>query len=417
MKEHLIRLKDQLSSLSLQGEDHELHGQITNDLQGLVLKDPGRKIKQTLVEREGDCIFLCRRTFNPATIVTGPMNMHGWKDLAAPIKYILDNYFNDLDNIGLSKIHVKTPCVGRIEPGVEITDSHEDDFWKAAFAGKPIEMKVQHGKQLSHDGWSNGVNLKVGSGGLVFEGMTTTMPTAGLRGLKGLSVVRDRVQHLRVLLTLLNGGHHVEVETTSVNFIGQGGSQLPTKMSFLLRDFNVLSYGLGDGYYKNRLAKRTALSMIEMEGVKRWFQWCDKFENRHLLNFWLYTERTAGPLLALEGLGRRLKRQDGYHGDVYFKSACETVLEKFTLDSILNEDEIEALSRAHNKLVKHIGDVSACVHEKHQHTLHLGAVLADFLVGYGILKNALGELPSAIENAWRSEIEKAGEQHQKAKRD
>lgn len=417
MREHLSRLKEQLSLLSLHGDDHELHGQITNDLRGLVLKDPDGKRRQALVEREGDCIFLCRRTFNPATIVTGPMSMHEGKGLAASIKYTLDNYFLDLENIELSKIHVKTPCVGRIEPSVEIIHFREGHFWEEMLAGEPIEMKLQYGQLLTYDGWLNGVNLKVGPGGLVIDGMTTIMPVAGLRGLEGLSEVRDRVQHLRVLLTLLNGGHHVEVEETNVHLVWRGKSQQETKMSFLLRDFNVLPYGLGDSYYKNRLARPNALPLVGMAGVKSWFEWCKKFENRHLLDFWLHTERKVAALVALEGLGRRLKHQDGCRGKVYFRKACETVLKKFDLTSVLNEVEIKALSLAHDKLVKHIGEVSSDVHQKHQHTLHLGAVLADFLVGYGILKDALGELPRVIKDAWRSEIENAGEQHRKAKRD
>lgn len=416
MKEHLNRLKDQLSLLSLQGDDHELRGQITNDLRGLVLTDPDRKRRQTLVEREDDCVFLCRRNFYPATIVTGPMRIYGLNDMVAPIKYTLDNYFNDLEDIELSKINVSTPYAGRIEPGVKIPDYDMND-WEVALAGKPVEFRIQHGRKLTHDDWMNAVNLKVGSGGLVFDGMTTIIPVAGLRGLAGLGEVRNKVQHLRVLLTLLNGGRRVEVETTSVHFVGKKRSQQPTKMSFLLRDFDILSYGLGDGYYKNRLAVMNGLSLVGMEGVKSWFEWCAIFENSHLLDFWLYTERKVAALVALEGLGRRLKRQDGFRGDVYFKEACKTVIEKFALKSVFDEDEIEALNRAHSKLVKHIGDVSADVHEKHQHTLHLGAILADFLVGYGILKDALGELPRVIENAWRSEIQNVGEQYRKAKRD
>lgn len=86
--------------------------------------------------------------------------------------------------------------------------------------------------------------------------------------------------------------------------------------------------------------------------------------------------------MALEGLGRLLRWQDGHQGDVYFEGTCKTVIEKFALNFVFDKDEIEALSRAHNKLVKHIGDVSADVQEKCQHTLHLGAVLADLLVGY-----------------------------------
>ena len=341
------------------------------------------------------------------------MSEHGWKNLAAPLKYTLDNYFDDLEDIELSNIHVRTPCIGRIEPGVKIPDFDMND-WEAALAGKPVEFKIQHGRKLTHDGWLNGVNLKVGSGGLVFDGMITRIPVTGLRGLTGLGEVRNKVQHLRVLLTLLNGGRRVEVEETNVHFVGKGGSQQTTKMSFLLRNFDILPYGLGDGYYKNRLAVTDALPLVGMEGIKNWFEWCAIFENCHLLDFWLYTERKVAALVALEGLGRRLKRQEGFGGYVYFGGACKTVIEKFALNSLLNEDEIEALRRAHNKLVKHIGDVPADVHEKHQHTLHLGATLADFLVGYGILKDALGELPSAIENAWRTEIENAGEQHRNA---
>lgn len=102
------------------------------------------------------------------------------------------------------------------------------------------------------------------------------MPADGLRGSEGLSEVRDRVQHLRVLLTLLNGGRRVEVEETNVRYVAGGATDLTTKMFFLLRDFDILPYGLGDSYYKKSLARANALPLVGMEGVKSWFEWCKK---------------------------------------------------------------------------------------------------------------------------------------------
>lgn len=340
------------------------------------------------------------------------MKPYGIGDLIAPIRYILDDHFGDLQNIELAKVCVRTPCAGRVEPSI---DAKRSGLWEAAIAGNPVEIVFRDAQQLTHDDWSNSVNFRIGSGGIVFDGMTTTIPTAKLRGPAGLRDVRNKVQSLRVLLTLLNGGSHVEVDQTRVHFEGQ--ERQPSKMSFLLRDFEVLSYGLGDGYHKARLAVPNALLLIGMEGVKRWFGWSATFENQHLLNGWLYSERSIGALMALEGLGRRLKRREDCHGDVYFRMACNTVLREFCLQEILNGDDVEELNQANNKLVKHIGDIPADIHKKHQRTLQLGAVLADFVVAYGILKDALGDLPSAIDDAWRTEIESAGEEHRKAKRD
>ena len=415
MKEQLNRLKDGLSIVSIQGEDQILHAQITDDLRGLKLKDVPNERMQILLDSRDDCVLVCRNAFNAHTIVTAPMRSYGLGDLVAPIKYTLGGYFDNLQNSELSKISVVTPYAGRLEPRIEAQSKNES--WEAIVSGKPVEVSSQYAKTLTHGDWSNGVNLRVGSGGLMFEGMTTTIPVAGLRGMAGFGEVRNKVHSLRVLLTLLNGGRAVEVDKVHIRLDEKCKHPHTVEMSFLFRAFDVLSYGLGDRYYKSRLTVPHALFLIGMRGVESWFEWCDAFENRHLLDFWLHSDRSIAALMALEGLGRRLKRRDGYRGNVHFKAACEAVLQEFGLSSVLNNRDIQDLNRANVKLVKHIGDVSADVHKKHQRILELGATLADFVVGYGILRGALGKLPKEIDDAWREEIVSAGEVHRKAKTD
>ena len=343
MKKHLNRLKDELSIVSIQGEDQILHAQITDDLRGLVLKDVPNERMQVLLDSRDDCALVCRNAFNSHTIVTAPMRSYGLGDLVAPIKYTVGGDFDDLQNSELSKIGVVTPYAGRFEPRIEAKSRNE--FWEAIVSGKPVEISSQYANTLTHGDWSNGVKLRVGSGGVMFEGMTTTITVAGLRGMAGFSEVRNKVHTLRVLLTLLSGGNTVEVNEVRVRLVDECEYPHPVEMSFLLRPFDVLSYGLGDLYYRSRLTVPHALFLVGMKGVKDWFEWCGMFENRHLLDFWLYSDRSIAALMALEGLGRRLKRRDGYRGNVHFRAACEAVLQQFGLSSILNDRDIQELTR------------------------------------------------------------------------
>lgn len=386
-------------------------GLIGKDGRVLTIHHPDIERVVGALERGNVCVFLSDQTLGTSTIITGYIRHDFWRRHHgdAHILYVLDDPVGtDLDDKSISKVHIQTELAGNMW----ITDVQwhdEEDFLPKSQSGEPVQIAIKGVGPLKEDGWVIGANWSIGSKGISFSGMTTTMPVQGACGLGGLKKVRQATQSLRVLLTLLNGGKTVDVQKVSVEWEG-GGDAPPTNVIFPMKDFHILPLTLGDGYYKNRLARPDAIKQIGINGVKQWFAWCDKFENRHLLEFWCHASKNTASLSALEGLGRRMLRRQGYTKDVHFRRACKAIMQEFQLQDILNDADICKLNHANNKLVKHIGDVAEHEHNQAERIFELGSILADFIVGYGLIRDALGDaLPKLIDDAWRNEIIKVAD--------
>ena len=237
--------------------------------------------------------------------------------------------------------------------------------------------------------------------GFRFNGMVTTMPVDGT-GFEAIETVRDRVELLLVLLTLLNGGFRVNVDKVKVRLAGVSTA---VEMLFPTRKFDVLEFGM-DYYFRNRLRCGGGLRSIGMEGVEKWVSWYSRFRNRTILDSWLFSKDRLTSIPVVEGIGRAMLRDGGTKKrNIYFEEAVLEIVNTFDLGHVVSDIQVKALNEINKKLVKHIGDLSEEEDSKYRRDADLLLVLTSFLVGYALLRWALGDLPAAWDESWRGEIE------------
>ena len=91
--------------------------------------------------------------------------------------------------------------------------------------------------------------------------------------------------------------------------------------------------------------------------------------------------------------------------NIYFEEAVLEIINTFDLGHVVSDIQVKALNEINKKLVKHIGDLSEEEDSKYRRDADLLLVLTSFLVGYALLRWALGDLPAAWDESWRGEIE------------
>ena len=417
---------------SVNGSEEKVWASISEDMRWVDFRgnDGDGRGKETppIKSASGEHVVLSSANiFRQVTLVCGAVRTRGIfsNELSAHLNLILQGTHGDLEKKEISRVSVRTPFIGRQVPRLNFGLPEGEKPWRDFLAGKiKPGVSIEDGDKLQYTDdngreWINGPAYSIGGkdpGGFKFDCMETIVPIEGLRGGDGLCALRDMVQNFRILLTLLNGGWTVPILGVSVKFNGAcDGRSYYYPLHFLPKEPHMLFFGLTDQYYKNRLSrpKWTALKSMGMKGVKAWMDWCGVFQNAHLLKVWTGAmERTDVPLRVLEGLGRRIYQQQGGNGKISFKRAAKKVLDSdmAVLPGALKDDDLDALNEANNYLVKHIGGVDEDAHGKHRRALEIGATLADFIVGYGILSNALGNaLPDVVKDVWAKEIKAAAE--------
>lgn len=430
MKKELTQLSKNMGAhpgQTVQFEGRHLIGRIDDDGAYLLVDCPSEEVVNAMMGQD-PCVFQYEGFLgSSATIVTGPPQKAGLSRLVsgdldairmgARIRYAIMNApIGDLDNIELDAVRVETSFVGRRRPVIRFPDG-EEEWWQGLFAGRKSEIWIDDAQTFSHGDWHNHAVVKVGDGSLSFSTMETVMPGADMQarnGDAGIVCAAIMVQSLRVLLALLNGGGDaLAVNSIKLDCLQEGGGTFTLSFSCpaLLRNFHVLPFGAsGTGWFRDRLKVPNGIAQVGMKKIKQWVDWCSMHENQDVLNCWLHNERPAAALVALEGLGRMVYRQDPNRrrGKVQFERAVQCLLDEYGLgNEMLPAQARKDMYLAHNDLTKHIGGgVSKAVRDRRLADMRRWSVFADFLVAYGLLRCGLGELPEDMDAAWRSELEK-----------
>ena len=306
---------------------------------------------------------------------------------------------NDLGSFFVERVIVSTPFVGFAKPSFRLDKYKSNELQERVLRNQPVTLYPQFCDPIEHGNWSNGMHWTVGDG-FSFDCMLTTMPVGG-KGLEAIRSLRNEVEALHVLLTLLNGGSRVNIDKVEVCLLG---AKNPVEIVFPMRVFDILEFGM-DHYFRNRLKCIGGLRHIRMEGVKKWVEWHSQFRNKTILDRWLFSKDRLNSISVIEGIGRAMLRDEGRQGDVYFIEAVRKVISSFGLEEIVGTKHVNALNDVNNKLVKHIGDLSQEEDSKYREDAGPLSVLASFLVAYALLRWAIGDLPPAWNEAWRQEID------------
>lgn len=404
MKKGLKRTRKTLKRVTLGGGEESFNASVTKDLRGLVVHEVPSRVVTTLTSSE--TIYFHANVsayYQPCSIVTTNMRETAGlqNDVVGPILCVIPNWAPEkFDVIRFEKVHVSTPFIALGgKPHFSLVDVDTEELWEKVSLNQPITLHPNLCDPIDHGDWRNGPKCTLGSG-FKFNGMLTTMPNGG-SGLETIKTVRERVEGLLVLLTLLNGGNRVSADKVEVDICGE---KYPVEILFPTRTFDVLEFGM-DHYFRNRLLCVGGLRSIGMEGLERWMDWHSRFRNKAILDRWLFSRDRLNSISVLEGIGRGLLRDDGYRGDIYFERAVRNVIDTFGLEDSVSNDHVKALNDINNKLIKHIGDLSEEDDSKYRRDSGPLMVLTSFLVGYALLRWALGELPTAWDDSWRQEIE------------
>lgn len=385
--------------LTIPGHSIALNGHITGPT--LYIKNPNfdwLKYGDGKRLMHGECnVFHAYNTFS---IVIGRMSEYGGivsQHISGTIRYIIQGIWDSTDELEVAELIIQTACIGRWEPSIKLkvdAAGRFDGTYERLMEGEPVEVRASQAETLKHGGWTNSIIASTGAGGIRHDGMRTTIPNDIGDQKHSLSEIAKMAQCYRVFLSLLTNGENVDIEHMHVRF---SNSKRATQFFAPLQTYTTMRLRLQGGLHE-------PLMEIKMQGLKKWMEWCSDFYNFHLLEVWLYTERKIAALLVLEGLGRRIIRKEQPKGEVNFVSACKAIRDRYDLNNALSDRIIKLLNKANIELVKHLGEVSEPMYKARTQQLNLGGIIADLIVGYGILRDALSKLPPKMDACWRNHI-------------
>lgn len=406
MKKGLKSLKRTITTVSVGDSEQQYEASITADLEGLVVYDVPGLVAKNSTNTETNVFHLHGRHW-PCTVLTG-RTIEGPTALSTSVVGRIMGVFphgvqDGVDSIRVDRVYVHTPFVGDLPIPRFRMAKRGKELHESIRLNEPITLHPILCDPIVHGGWRSEPNWDPSGDGLTFNGMITTMPVHG-QGMQAIMAVRNQVEALLVLLTLLNGGYSVSVDKVSMRLVGMHDS---VEMLFPIRMFDVLEFGM-DYYYRNRLQCSGGLRAVGMEGLSKWVKWHSRFRNKSILDRWLFSKDGLTSLTVLEGIGRAMLRDGGCRKRaITFWSAVREVVDVLDLGQIVSRRHIRLLNDINNELVKHIGDLT----EKEDSEFRLRAeplsVLASFVVGYALLRWAMRDLPAAWDNSWRGEIERA----------
>ena len=342
------------------------------------------------------------------TVVTGPLREELLRrdQYTAQVHFALSDAWRseDIDKLPVTKLVVDTPFAGRYAPSIEPTRPVEEtpQFHRDVTAGEPVEVKANEAYTLEDDGWSNRPRYTTGSKGIVYQGMSTSIPHDALAGAFSGDVLRNvchGVKALQVFLSLADGCHSVDVDKVELEI--EGGRP---EVWFPAKKLDILSLGF-DPFYKNRLKVDHGLQRLGMVGLQRWFQWCSDHRNWQIVETMLRTDHMTSPVL-LEAVGRR-SVLDGTDAErnVYMQEAVAEVLRITDLKDDVRPEFAENLNKANNKLVKHLGQLQRDDFDRAARFANSAFVFAPFLAWFGILVlSQTDNLPMSIREAWRDVV-------------
>lgn len=392
MKDELNRTRETLKSVTVDG-GHSFAASMTEDLDRLVVHDVPRD-EVTTMERQEATSFNAKLSDygESSTIIVGKMTMTDMGvcvDMTAPILCIYP-YCSPSLHHKIGDVYVSTSYVGGDAPHLNVGDI--EDVLKKISMNQAITLQPKHCDPLEHGDWYNGPLWPLGQD-LKFNRMVTIMPVHRM-GLDGIKAVRERVDALLVLLTLLNGGRPVGVDDVEVQIAGQHNP--PDQILLPTRTWAALESGM------HVRGCEGGLRSIGMEGVKRWVDWYAQFPNRTILDRLVFSSHDSlNSISALEGIGRRLLRDSGVRGDVKFGPAVRKVIEMCELEQVIDGSQVDALNRINNKIIKHIGDLTESEDKEYRKDVEFFSMLATELAGHAILRWALGDLTATWSDSWQ----------------
>lgn len=407
MRKKLKNLKRTIKTVTIGDCEQLYEASLTADLQGLGVYDVPSAVIKDLANSEVNLFRLQGRQWTkPCTIITGRMSEGPTFLRTSVIGRILgvlsSGVQGGLGSLTVEKIHVDTPFVGQLsDPHFNLGRGDNNELHRRVLQNLPITLHPALCDPIAQGKWDSRARWTIGDG-FTFNGMTTTMPVCE-DGLDAIAAVRNRVEALLVLLTLLNGGYRVPVEKVSVRLYGLEDA---VEIMFPMRTVDILEFGM-DYYYRDRLMCPGGLRAIGMEGLQKWVEWHARFRNKSILDRWLSSTDAFNSLFVVEGIGRAMLRDEGHGKKVNFVPAVRKVVDSLDLGQIVGKRLVGSLNEVNIKLVKHIGDLSEQEDANYRARSEPLSVLASFLVAYGLLRWAVGELPAAWNDSWRQEIEQA----------
>lgn len=407
MKKDLKRIRSALKSVIVGHDSGSFDAGITDDLRSLVVHDVPSHVVTKLCNSDATVFDANVEYYESCTMIVGKMaatrNVYNRIDVVGHIECVFHGWSPvELDSFRVETVYVKTPFVGSEKPHVSVVDMGK--LYENVSLNLPITFQPKLCDIIEHEDWWNSPSWNF-KNGIKFDGMVTAMPV-GARGLEAIRLVRERVEALLVLLTLLNGGYRVSVDGIQVGIDGQ---KEPDDMLFPIRSFDIPEFGR---FFGHRLRCDEGLRSIGMEGVMKWLEWHSRFRNKAIVDRWILSKDGLNSISVLEGVGRALLREDDVRGDIYFKQAVGEIVTTFDLKDLVSEAQIGELNDVNNKLVKHLGDLTEEEESEYRQRAGPSTELASVLVGYAISTWALGKLPATWNDSWRHAIARLSQDSQ-----
>ena len=300
IKELQEALKSNLGHVFLNGRDDQRRfATMTSDLEGCLFKDVGRdEIEE--IEREDVNACASNQLGATATMVTGKFSMQRRPflrdDVGGHIFYTLHHKclkMEDIRKLPAKSMSVKTNVVGKFSHGIF--------YWNK---NKEIGVKNKNTMFDAGDEWRKGNFVPVlpdlasvedeyglrnellcttsKTGILVNEYMTTEIPLNASKDTHdAILEAREDVRAYLVLLSVLNGGFPVEVQ--SLDLVYEDGSSSPIHFVADPSEYKILgktipenknSSGWTDTDYRQGVKTYRALDeLVKNSGVRKWLDW------------------------------------------------------------------------------------------------------------------------------------------------
>ena len=406
MKKKLRRLKKAVRSVTFAGSEQSFEAGITKDLHGVFVSVPHHIVGDVASSEVTILHTATRGPYELHTIVADQMiKLPEFADIVGRMVCVFPKvHISNLDSFSVEAVTVVTPFVGLARPRFSPIKTDPKELTQRIHRNQPVTLHPELCDPIKHQNWASRPRWNVRDG-LNFYGMATTMPVCG-KGLEALEAVRDRIEALRILLALLNGGRRVDISKVEVHIVGISS---PIDVLFPTKTLDVLQFGL-DIYFRNRLICHGGLRTMGMKRVKKWVEWHSRFRNKAILDRWLFSKDPLNSISVIEGVGRAMLRDEGFEKNVYLEKAVGKVLGAFDLADVVSNGHVKALNEVNKKLAKHIGDLRKEEDSEYRRDAGPLSALASFLVGYALLRWAIGELPPIWDDAWRKEVENAARQ-------
>lgn len=425
-EERRAELKENLGYVRVNDSEPRLWGKFTDDFGSFLLPDLLREDIDRLTKNELGRPNLCVSVGSfgtGATVIVDELKPYGWAKrgvgggvLCAMSGVALNR--ERFDALQVSAVKVTTSIVGMV-PEVVASEGGEGsraEFVDKMFDGEPVLIRCPK-NIIEHEDWSCGTRLAASpQTGIGTDGcMTARIPVRGDTPLEAIETAIERAEAYMVLLSILNGGHQVDLVAVELD-VGDS-NRFPIPILFRRRVPDLAPLGFAENnpgvtLHRNRLKTYRGLKEIGMAGVKNWVEWMTSKANLHVVEQWLHAEDESNSMFVVEGLARSAfgARDNGSNHSTKVKA----VLKNIGLPDLIGSDRriARAIDAAHNHR-KHIGQRRDGAYYEAEDVLAHLSVLMSYVVPYGCLVAAgvvdVNDEDSEVVSSWAGEIKRSYE--------